>query len=534
MKAVTALSAAFSSLLLLAGCASDPQTAVPSSTPSTPSTSATPSAPSSPAAHILIASPANTPRPPFTFSADDSAFLDLVQRGSWNWAMHAANKNSGMVPDRDSQAYVSTAGVGFQLASFPIAVEHGWITREEAAQRVDRILTVLSNVKTTRKFGMYQHFIDGDTGEMPKGSYEDVVSTIDSGLLFCGCIVASSYFGGEIAQKADALIAAADWAAFVNKGDSKNAKEFERGFLSLGWKPRNLRSDPVGEGSFLPYYWLDAGCEHRIVSFLAVAAPDPTHRADANLYYRLRRQIGRDKSLGAAGKNQIIYFPWSGAIFTNQFSHLFMNYAAMGPDNPAAHGVENRAQVDWWENARRTTNLHRARAIAYGKKFPKTGFGENAWGLTASDCTNGYQVSGAFPDLDEDAMTGARLMYDFSWYRPGDDFGDSSIAPYGAGMSILFEPKAAIAALRNYKQIAAQSDGVLKNVWADPTTGGHGFADAFNMEKDWVGKDHLAIDQLPMLIAIENARTGLVWRLFHQHPVVQAGMARLGLETNRR
>lgn len=484
-----------------------------------------------PAASVTIASPKSTARPPFTFSADDAAFLDLVQRGGWNWAMDAANKTSGMVPDRDSQAYVSIAGVGFQLASFPVAVEHGWITRQEAQRRVNRILDILSRVKTTRKYGMFQHFVDGDTGELPKGSYEDVVSTIDSGLLFCGCIVASSYFGGETAAKADAIVAAADWAAFINKGDGKNAHDFEKGYLSLGWKPRNIKADPVGEGSFLPYYWLDAGCEHRLVSFLAVAAPDPSRRAPAELYYRLRRQIGKDKALGGNGANQVVYFPWSGALFTNQFSHLFMDYAAMGPDDPGAHGVPDRARVDWWENARRMTNLHRARAVAYGRRNPKSGFGPDAWGLTASDCTTGYQVGGAFPSLDEDAMTGGRLMYDFSWYRPDDNFGDNSIAPYGAGMSIMFEPQASLAALRHYRDIAAHAgDGPLAKAWRDPASGGHGFADAFNLERNWVGPDHLAIDQLPMLIAIENARTGLVWRLFHQHPVVKAGIERLGLQ----
>lgn len=475
---------------------------------------------------MVIASPPGTKRPPFAFSAEDDAFLDLIQRGGWNWAVHAANKVSGMVPDRDSQAYVSIAGVGFQLASFPVAVERGWMSRDEARQRVDKILTILANVKTTRKYGMFQHFVDGDTGELPKGAYEDVVSTIDSGLLFAGCIVASSYFGGETAAKADALVAEADWAKFTGAG---NPKEFERGFISLGWKPLNMRGDPVGEGSFLPYYWIDAGCEHRLVSFLAVAAPEGERRAPADVYYRLRRQVGRER---VSGVGQVVYFPWSGALFTNQFSHLFINYASMGADDPSAHAVADRARVDWWENARRMTNLHRARAVQYGRKHPASGFGKDAWGLTASDCTTGYQVAGVFPALDEDAMTGSRLMYDYSWYRPEDAFGDGSIAPYGAGMSVMFEPEAAVAALRHYRTIAAsaQTGSALAGVWQDPSSGGHGFADAFNVEKGWVGKDHLAIDQLPMLIAIENARTGLVWRLFHQHAFVKQGMERLGLK----
>ncbi|MBY0307871.1 MAG: hypothetical protein K2Q09_03935, partial [Phycisphaerales bacterium] len=472
-----------------------------------------------------------TARPPFAFSPDDAAFLELVQRGCWNWAVDAANPVSGMVPDRDSQSYASTAGVGFQLAAFPVAVEHGWMGRAEAERRVLTILTTLANAQTTRKFGMFQHFVDGATGELPRGPYEDVVSTIDSALLMCGCIVASSYFGGEIARVADRLVAAADWAAFLNA--SPDAKPHERGFVSLGWKPKDLKNDPVGEGAFLPYYWLDAGCEHRIVSFLAVAAPDEAKRAPAELYYRLRRQVGIDTSLGAsAAEQRLVYFPWSGALFTSQFSHVFLNYGAMGPDDPAAHGVPGRARVDWWENSRRTTNLHRARCAAYGRAHPGSGgggFGPDAWGLTASDCTRGYQVPGVFPELDEEAMAGSRLLDDFSWFRPKDDFGDGSIAPYAAGMSVLFEPGAAVAALRHYRSVAETGGGDLRRVWDEPAKGGYGFADAFNVQKEWVSKDRLAIDQLPMLLAIENARTGLVWRLFHAHRVVRAGLERLRL-----
>jgi hypothetical protein len=470
-------------------------------------------------------------RPPFIFSPEDDAFLTLIQRGGWNWAMDAANKASGMVPDRDSQTYASIAGVGFQLASFPVAVEHGWIGRSDAQQRVDRILTILGNAKTSRKFGMFQHFVDGDTGEYPKTAYEDGVSTIDSALLFCGCLVASSYFGGETAAKADALVAAADWAAFVDAG---SPKEFEHNFVSLAWRPTDFH-DPVGEGTFAPYYWLDAGCEHRLVSFLAVAAPDAAKRADRTIYYRLRRQIGADKALGGPEGGRVVYFPWSGALFTAQFSHLFIDYAAMGPDDPASHGVPARARVDWWENSRRTVNLHRARAAVYSAKHPGSGFGREAWGLTASDRTperpgqsSGYQVTGVFPNLDEDAMTGSRLLYDFSWYRPSDDFGDGSVAPYAAGASVMFEPAASLAALRHYKHLAETTPS-LARLWEDPASGGHGFADAYNLPKGWVTPDHLAIDQLPMLIAIENARTGLVWRLFHQHPIVRQGMDRLGL-----
>ncbi|HYD02075.1 MAG TPA: glucoamylase family protein [Phycisphaerales bacterium] len=521
MKAITAAFLLYAATVLMGGCR----------TVEAPVTGADVAA-----ARVVIASPAGTARPPFRFSAEDEAFLDLVQRGGWNWAMQAANKTSGMVPDRDSKPYISVAGVGFQLAAFPVAVERGWISRTEAERRIVTILRTLAGAKTSRKFGMYQHFVDGETGELSHEAYEDVVSTIDSALLFSGCLVASSYFGGEVAALADGLVADADWAAFLGAGEPE---PHERGYLSLGWKPDDQKKDPTGPGKFLSYYWQDSGCEHRLCTFLAVAAPDPSRRIPPSVYYRLRRQIGGDAALGEKGSDgsRLVYFPWSGALFTNQFSHLFLNYASMGPDDPAGNGVRDRARVDWWENARRTTNLHRARAVALRKKDPGSPFGEHAWGFTASDRTperpgdrSGYQVAGCFPELDEHAMSGSRLLHDFSWYRPkATDPGDDSIAPYAAGMCVLFEPSASVSALRNYRQLA-ETTPALAELWRDPAAGGHGFADAYNAPKGWVAPDHLAIDQLPMLLAIENARTGLVWRLFHRHPVVKAGMERLNLE----
>jgi hypothetical protein len=505
---------------LASGCG-HPQPAQPPPNPPAPSAHPGEPAISTPApAAIQIVSPAGTPRPPFRnhFSEADEAFLDEVQRAAFLYFWQASHPDTGFIPDRTAKPDVtSVAGVGFQLSALPIGVERGWVSLSEARDRALLILTSLENRPEIRKAGFYQHFIHSQTGGLHTDTLEHVVSTIDSALLFSGMLTAGSYFGGEVRRAADAAFERADFRFFLSGPEEPEA--WKRGFVSLGWKPDSLE-DAAGEGSVLPYYWIDSGCEHRLVAFLGACAPREKHRLTAAHYYSLRRSLGTDEAAGP-----MVWFPYSGALFVNQFSHCWVNYAAMGQDSPAAHGFEpaRRASVDWWENSRRHTLMHRRKAIELASEFPT--FGPNAWGLSASDCPRGYCVPGLFPETLP--MPGAKPHFDFAPDRPRDNPGDGTIAPYAAGTSIMFEPDLALAALRHSRSLTDSAGEPL--LWRDPAQGGYGFLDAYNLGADWVAEDYVAIDQGPLLLAIENARTGLIWRLFHQHPWVAEGTARLGL-----
>ncbi len=459
-------------------------------------------------------------RPPFKFAASDEVLLDEVQRGAFRFLWEVNNPVTGMVLDRTSAPQVSVAGVGFQLAAIPVAIERNWITRDAGKARVLQIANVLAAHPEIRIDGIFSHFIDSRTGSFLKDAPESVASTVDSALLFGGMIVASQYFGKEVAAIFDPMLESVNWRAFVAPD---SAKPFERGFISLG---KRLESTPGSRrtGELLPYYWVDAGCEHRLVTFLAAGSARQENAISPEIYYKLRRPIGDG---GEAGP--LVYFPFSGAIFTSQFSHCFMNYAKWGTDNPAGHGVTNRRQVDWWENSRRHTIFQYHRSQQSG--IP--GMGPNAWGFTASDCEAGYQVPGLYPQRI--AETGEVPEFDYSTFVPKEDFGDGTIAPYAAGSAIMFEPTLALDALRHYRNLKL-SDG--RAIWASPTTslesgGGFGLADAFRESSvkhgPWIAKDHLAIDQGPLLIAIENARSGLIWNLFESHNYVKRTKKRLGM-----
>jgi len=453
-------------------------------------------------------------RPPYVFEAADSAFIEQVQRGAFRYLWEVVDPVTGMVFDRTSVRVISVAGVGFQLSAIPIGIERGWITHEQGRERASRILMSLSREPSNRKAGMFYHYLEEGTARPTTKAYETVVSTIDSAILIAGMITASSYFGGTVAAEADAMVAEVDWKFFVADDPPES---WAKGFITLGWRPKD-NDKPGGEGELLPYYWADAGDEQKLVTFLAVSAPDPAKRVAPEIYFRLRRQLGNHKDSG-----NFVWFPWSGALFTHFFAHSWIDYAAAGPDDPATFGVANRPRVDWWENSRRAVEMHRRKAADNPFKLPT--FGTNAWGVGAHDAASGYAVNHLFPSPI--TRPGAQEGADFPRASVKDSWGDGTVAPYNAGCAIMFEPRASIAAMRHY---AAATDSQGKAlVWRDPASGGCGFQDAFNLGTLWCAPDCVAIDQGPLILSIENARTGLVWGLFSRNRFVSDGFARLGI-----
>jgi hypothetical protein len=137
--------------------------------------------------------------------------------------------------------------------------------------------------------------------------------------------------------------------------------------------------------------------------------------------------------------------------------------------------------------------INRAYCIDNPERFQ--GCGEDCWGPTACDIPKCYSA-----------------------HRPGNDNG--TIAPTAALASMFYTPEDSIWALRFY-------DGRLGDrLWAD-----YGFSDVLNLTENWFAKSHLAIDQGPIVVMIENYRSGLLWRLFMSCPEVKEGLRKLGFES---
>lgn len=164
---------------------------------------------------------------------------------------------------------------------------------------------------------------------------------------------------------------------------------------------------------------------------------------------------------------------------------FFSHYSFLGLD---PRGLVE-AGVDYFAQNRAHGLIHHAYAQSNPKGFK--GYGP-AWGLTACDGDTGYNA-----------------------FSPQNDQG--VIAPTAALSSMPYTPRESMAALRHYHEVLGP------RLWGD-----FGFRDAFNESTDWVAESHLAIDQGPIVAMIENARSGLLWRLFMSAPEIGPGLARLG------
>jgi hypothetical protein len=434
----------------------------------------------------------------YSFSAEDERLLNDIQQGCFQFLWNEVGAVSGLVKDRRLADVCSVAGVGFQLSSIPIGVERGWITRQQGKCRTLSILKTLSSGQGNRQFGVFLHFVDLETGGiLPRGRSE-IYSTVDHALFLAGAMTAARYFGGETARLADQLIGETNWNAY---------DVAENDLLSMGWNPRLERSETpgnpppppgAGPGGFVWPRWHIASDEERLIYFLASAAPGANHAVEPEDYYRLERTIKRHNDLPP------LVVSWNGSAFTYFFAHCWIDYRGLTADDPRGFGVEG-PRVDWLENSRRAMLTQRQRCVEESHRF-KT-LAADRWGF--APCT------GAHDD--------GRTAYLVQALRPNlmdrDEWMSGTVAPYAAGSSIMFTPAESLAALRAYRDL--KDDAGRPMLWDDPQQGGYGLADSFNLDQGHVSDDQIAIDAGPMLLAIENARSGLVWRLFMEHPIAR-------------
>ncbi len=445
-----------------------------------------------PRARQSMSAPAESP-----FSDADNALLDEVQHGCFLYFWKEVGEPAKLVRDRKKARAASSAAVGFQLSSLPIGVERGWITREQGERRALTVLRAMVSSDDNKRFGIYVHFPDRNTGGASRRGYELLASTVDHALFAAGAIVAGEYFGGEAKSLADRIVAEADWNAYAVG---------PRGFLSMGWKPTD-RKNMRGEGEFLSAHWSWASAEERLIYFLGTGSPTSDHALDPQLYYRLRRPVKRHAD---GGPPYVV--SWNGALFTYFFAQCWIDYRLVESSDPGV--VEaGGPDIDWRENSRRAVLTHRRRCIEQAGRY-KT-FAPDRWGLSPCASRGGYLVPQVQPNG-----------------RNADRWGEGTVAPYAAGAAMMFTPRESLDVLRALRNLKDDSGKFV--VWRDPAAGGYGFADSFNLDQGFVSDDYVGIDQGPMLLGIENARTGLIWKLFMRSATAERSIARLKLDPGTR
>jgi hypothetical protein len=422
-------------------------------------------------------------RPAF---GDDELYA--LQRNTFDYFWKETNPENGLLADNTSgDAPASIAAVGHALAAYVVGVENSYVTRPDAIARTLTTLRFFWNSPqgkdrdATGYKGFYYHFLDMKTG---RRVWQCELSTIDTVILLVGALTSAAYFDGEtesereIRELADALYRRVDWQWAQDGGTT----------VTHGWKP---------ERGFLKYRW-EGYNEGLILYVLGLASP--THPLPRESYEAWTRTYRWKKLYG-------IEFLYAGPLFIHQLSHIWIDFRAIQDDFMRAHGI------DYFENSRRAAYVQQQYAIRNPKKF--AGYGEHCWGITASN--------GPGPARRRiKGVTRRFLDYHARSIPYGPD--DGTLAPWAVVASLPFAPEIVLPTLSNFRE----NWGEMMSQYGISCSFNPTFPSDTGNHAGWVSNGHFGIDQGPVIMMIENYRSGLIWRLMRRCPHIVTGLRRAG------
>jgi hypothetical protein len=414
--------------------------------------------------------------------------LGELQWTTVDYYLKETNFLNGLVQDKtEPNAPASIAACGMALATYPVASERGVLPREWLANSVLKKLQFFRDSPqgpepdATGYKGFYYHFLDMNTG---RRVWQCELSTIDSAFLFAGMLTCAAYFDQDTAVEAEVrrlaleLFARADWNWVCDGGAA----------ITHGWRP---------ETGFIPHRW--TGYDEALLLYI-LGLGSPTHPLPPESYaaycatYTWKEIYGRE----------LLY---SGPLFTHQLSHLWIDFRGLRDAFMRERGS------DYFANSRQATLVQQEYAIRNPLQF--AGYGEHCWGITACDG----------PGWVKRVVNGVERQF-FDYIARGAPFGpdDGTVAPWVAVASLPFAPEIVIPTVRH---LAGLDLGM---------TGPYGFKPSFNQTfavEDsptgwWVTPYHFGIDQGPVVLAVENYRTGLIWDIMRRSPPIVAGLRRAG------
>jgi hypothetical protein len=274
--------------------------------------------------------------------------------------------------------------------------------------------------------------------------------------------------------------------------------------IAMGWTP---------EHGFIEYDWIGYN-EAMIVYLLALGSTTFPLPPDAWQAWTSRY----DLTWGTRYGQEHLSFP---PQFGHHYSHVWVDFRGIQDDYMRRRGL------DYFENSRRSTYAQRGYAIANPGHWKD--YGENVWGLTASDGPGDFERA-----LGGQARTfhgyDARGVGTYGDGKPATD--DGTLAPTAMVASLPFAPELVLPGLRE-----------LRKRYGEAIYGAWGFFDAFNPSftfpelsqqgpitpiAGWVDKDYLGIDQGPILAMVDNYRFDLIWRVMRTSTYLRRGLARAG------
>ncbi len=415
----------------------------------------------------------------------DEALIDRLQRAAFDYFREYTNPQNGLVADTSRPGSpCSIAVVGFALSCFPIAVERGWISREEAARRVLIALKFFwsspQNASPTASGykGFYYHFLDMQQGARV---WLCELSLIDSAILLAGMLTAAIYFDGsgeqEIRDLSNELYGRADWTWALNQDNT----------LAQGWKP---------ESGFLHYGW-EGYNEAILLYVLAIGSPTfplaATSFAHWTFTYQWENLLGTDTL-------------YSGPLFTHLFSHAWIDFRGIRDQ------FMREVHSDYFQNTKSAIHIQREYAARNPRGY--AGYARNLWGITAGDG----------PSNQEQSLHPRDRRF-YGYMSRGVPYGpdDGTLAPWAMLATLPFGPAAALEGAR-----------LLLNQYPEVCLNSR-FSSGFNPGRTetgdvWLSEGWYGLDQGLLVMMIENHRSGLIWDLTRRSPVIRSGLARAGFD----
>jgi len=397
----------------------------------------------------------------------DDALLTKIQEQTFKYFWDFAHPVSGLARERNTSGDVVTSGgSGFGIMAIPVGINRNFISRAQGLQRMQTIVGFLKNTAVKVK-GAFPHWLNGSTGAIvPFSANDNGADLVETSYLMMGLLTARQYF--NLADPAEVALRA-DINTIYNNVEWDWFRNGNQNVLYWHYSPT------VGWAMNLQI----RGWNECLITYV-MAASSTTHGIPASVYTN-----GWKGSSGYLNGNtyygyQLPLGPAQGGpLFLSQYSFLGIN-----PNSLAEGGV------NFFTQNRNHTLIN----YNYCKANPRGYFGysDSTWGLTASDIEGGYTAS-----------------------SPTNDVG--VIAPTAAISAMPFTPAESMAALKFFYYVLGDK------LWKE-----YGFVDAFSLSKPWIAGSFLAIDQGPIILMIENHRSGLLWNLFTSCPEVKAGMLSLG------
>ena len=401
----------------------------------------------------------------------DEELIDMVQRYAFRYFWEGAHQGSGMALERtDGGSSTAASGAtGMGLMAMIVAHERVYRPKEEIK---DRILKILSFLETCDRFqGAWSHWYNADTKHtQPFTTDDDGGDLVETSFVAQSLVALKNYFSGTDAKS----VQIREKADLLWKGVNWNwYRQYGQNVLYWHWSPNYLFAKNMKI----------TGWNEALITYI-MAASSPGYGVPKEVYTEGWARNGAMVVKRTYYSYEINLSPnYGGPLFWVHYSHLGLN----------PHGLTDQ-YASYWQEHVNTAKIHVAYAVANPQGWEN--YSDKCWGLTASDDPYGYTA-----------------------HQPESN-DNGTISPTAALASMPYTPEESLKALKYFYRERG------KDVF-----GPYGPYDAFNDELNWVKKAYIGIDQGPIVVMIENHRTGLLWNSFMKDADVRAGLTKLGFQT---